>query len=221
MFVLCSPVLWVCPILSMGVHRRVVRCTDSGPMANPQGGLSTSNRLSSDAECRALVQRIVGSKEFQRTTRLRDFLLYVTDRKFAAAPQDITEALIGQRAFGRPATYNPGDDSIVRTEARNLRQRLERYFAGEGSDEPILLEIPKGGYLPVFRPRHEVPLVEVKQATPRLWLRLVVPAGVLAVLGAVWWFLAAPANRRATASAAALFPPTGLVQLEPSAPRLL
>src|SRR5260370_9339402 len=207
MFVLCSPVLWVCPILSMGVHRRVVRCTDSGPMANPQGGLSTSNRLSSDAECRALVQRIVGSKEFQRTTRLRDFLLYVTDRKFAAAPQDITEALIGQRVFGRPATYNPGDDSIVRTEARNLRQRLERYFAGEGTAEPILLEIPKGGYLPVFRPRHAVPQVEVGRATSRLWFRLVVPAGVLAALAAVWWFFPPPPTRRETVSTASAVRP--------------
>src|SRR6266481_4611403 len=148
-------------------------------MADPQGGLSTSNR-SSDAECRALVQRILGSKEFQRTTRLRDFLLYVTDRKLAVAPHDITEALIGQRVFGRPSSYNPGDDSIVRTEARNLRQRLERYFAGEGTAEPILLEIPKGGYVPVFRPRYATPPVEVKRANPRLWLRLVAAAGVLA-----------------------------------------
>src|SRR5216684_1818172 len=191
-----SPALWVCPILSIRVHCRVVQCTDSRQMANSQGGLSTSDRLSSDAECRALVQRILGSKEFQRTTRLRDFLLYVVERKLAAAPQEITEALIGQRVFGRPSTYNPGDDSIVRTEARNLRQRLERYFAGEGAAEPILLEIPKGGYVPVFRPRHAVPEVEVKRSTPRLWLRLAVAAGVLAALAAVWWFFAAPASRR-------------------------
>jgi len=190
-------------------------------MANPQDGLSTSNRLSSDVEHRALVQRILGSKEFQRTTRLRDFLLYVSDRKLAAAPQEITEALIGQRVFGRPSTYNPGDDSIVRTEARNLRQRLERYFAGEGAAEPILLEIPKGGYMPVFRPRHAVPEVEVKRAIPRLWLRLVAAAGVLAALAGVWWLVAASANRRETVSAADVVPPPGLVQLESSDPRLV
>src|SRR5258705_1295939 len=189
-------------------------------MADPQGGLSTSNR-SSDEGCRALVQRIVGSKEFQRTTRLRDFLLYVTDRKFASAPQEITEALIGQRVFGRPPSYNPGDDSIVRTEARNLRQRLERSFAGEGSDEPILLEIPKGGYLPVFRPRHATPPVEVTQEAPRHWLRWVAPAGILAALAAVWFFAAAPAGRRETVWTTAVVRLAGLVRLESSDPRLV
>ncbi|MBV8809710.1 MAG: hypothetical protein JO033_13640, partial [Acidobacteriaceae bacterium] len=103
-----------------------------------------------EQECRALVQRILASKEFQRTSRLRDFLLYVVDRKFADAAHEISESFIGQRVFGRPAAYNTGEDSIVRTEARVLRQRLERYFATEGSDEPIILEIPKGSYLPVF-----------------------------------------------------------------------
>ena len=170
-----------------------------------------------------MVQRIVGSKEFQRTTRLRDFLLYVTDRKLASAPQEITEALIGQRVFGRPATYNPGDDSIVRTEARNLRQRLERYFAGEGVDEPILLEIPKGGYSPVFRPRHPVPQVqvEVKRPTSGLWFRLGLPAGILAALAAGWWFFAKVSNHREIGPAAAAVPPAGLVQLASSDPRLV
>jgi hypothetical protein len=76
-----------------------------------------------DQECRALVQKIVASIEFRKATRLRDFLLYVVDRKLARAPQEVTESLIGQRVFGRPSTYNTGEDSIVRTEARLLRQR--------------------------------------------------------------------------------------------------
>ena len=112
-----------------------------------------------DEECRALLARILASPEFQRAPRLRAFLNYVVDRKLAGAPEDVTEVLIGHRVFGRPASYNPGDDSIVRTEARTLRQRLERYFASEGSPEPVILEIPRGGYLPVFRPRAESTLV--------------------------------------------------------------
>jgi len=108
-----------------------------------------------DDECRSLVARILASPEFQRATRLRAFLNYVVERKLAGAPEDVSEVLIGHRVFGRSPAYSPGEDSIVRTEARTLRQRLERYFAGEGADEPIILEIPRGGYLPVFRPRSE------------------------------------------------------------------
>ena len=112
-----------------------------------------------EQECRALVQRILASKEFQRTNRLRDFLLYVVDRKLADSPQEITETLIGHRVFRIPAVYNTGEDSIVRTEARILRQRLDRYFSKEGLGEPVILEIPKGSYVPMFRWR-ELPTVE-------------------------------------------------------------
>ena len=106
-----------------------------------------------DEQRRALVQRIVASKEFQRANRLRDFLLYIVDGTVANSPHELTETLIGHRVFGRPAMYNTGEDSIVRTEARILRQRLERYFTGEGRDEPIVLEIPKGAYVPAFHRR--------------------------------------------------------------------
>ena len=108
-----------------------------------------------DEVCRALVDRILASPEFQRANRLRAFLSYVVDRKLSGNPEEVTEVLIGHRVFGRPTSYNPGDDSIVRTEARTLRQRLDRYFANDGAAEPVILEIPRGGYLPIFRAREE------------------------------------------------------------------
>src|SRR6478752_3684418 len=92
-------------------------------------------QVPSEAECRALVERIVASAELRRANRLRSFLLYAVDRKFAEAPQDLTESLIGERVFGRSPMYNTGEDSIVRTEARILRQRLDSYFSNQGADE--------------------------------------------------------------------------------------
>jgi len=84
--------------------------------------------------CRALAERIAASQEFRRAKRLRAFLSYVVDRHLAGHPEELTETQIGHRVFSRPLDYNSGDDSIVRTEARNLRLRLERYFSGEGQD---------------------------------------------------------------------------------------
>ncbi len=106
-----------------------------------------------DEQCRNLAGRIAASQEFHRATKQREFLLYVVDRKLSGCPEDVTEALIGHRVYGRPASYDAGNDSIVRTEARTLRKRLERYFENQGLDEPVLIDIPRGGYLPVFRPR--------------------------------------------------------------------
>ena len=177
----------------------------------------------SEQEYRELLQRILTSTEFRRATRLRDFLQYVVDRKLADSSQEVTEIFIGQRVFGRPPSYNPSEDSIVRTEARNLRQRLDRYFAGEGCNEPILLEIPKGGYLPVFRLRdiaapgevERVPLVRSR----RFWL-LNGGGAVLAALGI--WRLAIPRSARSPAGTASIPPPAaGLVEFESSDPRLV
>lgn len=177
-----------------------------------------------EQECRALVQRILASKEFQRTNRLRDFLLYVVDRKLADSPQEITETLIGHRVFGRPAVYNTGEDSIVRTEARILRQRLDRYFSKEGLAEPIILEIPKGSYVPMFRSR-ELPAAEPlvsppERKRPHRRLAIGFGIGVLAAACALSaWYLAP--RRLNTASSPPPGHLPGSVTLESSDPQLV
>jgi hypothetical protein len=65
----------------------------------------------------------------------------------------ITEQQIGVHVFGWRPDYNPGEDSIVRSQARFLRGKLESYFSSEGADEPIHITIPKGTYVPLFEPR--------------------------------------------------------------------
>lgn len=173
-----------------------------------------------EPECRALVSRILSSTDFQRATKQREFLLYVLDRSLSGCPEDVTEALIGHRVYGRPASYNAGNDSIVRTEARTLRKRLEHYFATDGSAEPVVLEIPRGGYLPVFRPRTAAapPPLDVSRhpnVTRRrlLWLGGSAVAASGAVIGFRRW--AEPA-----AGGSVALPAPGQVQFECSDARL-
>ena len=88
------------------------------------------------------------------SVRLREFLIYVADCALRNCPEEATEQHIGIHVFQRSAGSNSSEDSIVRTHARLLRQKLAEYFNGEGVDEDIVIEIPKGHYLPVFGPRH-------------------------------------------------------------------
>jgi len=191
-------------------------------MLTQRGRSGIEPELSVPAEqCRALVDRILESDEFRRTSRLRDFLRYVVERKLAGAPQDVTEVLIGQAVFGRPASYNPGEDSIVRTEARSLRQRLERYFSSDGSDEPFVLEIPRGGYLPIFRPRNP-PDAEVAPSPGSPFTRrriLWATGGLAASLTAIW--VAVSRQRDPAAVRNTSGRPAGAVELESSDPRLV
>lgn len=107
-----------------------------------------------------LVVRISESQRFAKSARLRDFLLYVCRAALDNHAGEISEQKIGERVFHRPPDYNPNEDNIVRSQARLLRQKLEAYFATEGAEEPLMLRIPKGGYVPEFieRPQEPVPV---------------------------------------------------------------
>lgn len=65
----------------------------------------------------------------------------------------LCEREIGCAAFGSPPDYDTDQDNIVRVNASQVRERLEADFAREGQTEPLVLELPKGKYAPVFRPR--------------------------------------------------------------------
>jgi hypothetical protein len=117
----------------------------------------------------ALVERIAASQHLKSSLRLQEFLLYISDCAIREAPEEATEQQIGIRIFHRHPGYNTSEDSIVRTHARLLRQKLAAYFAEEGLHEETIVEIPKGHYLPVFQPRDHQPepsLVAVSPVTP-------------------------------------------------------
>jgi hypothetical protein len=121
------------------------------------------------AEQTQLIQRILASKAFRKSHRLSAFLRYIFERYSKGQVSQINEARIGTEVFGRPPGYHVGEDSIVRSQARFLRQRLEEYFTTEGAHEPLVLRIPKGSYVPVFEAR-AVAAVSVVSANPSLSL---------------------------------------------------
>jgi hypothetical protein len=119
-------------------------------LATPKSGLS----VPTDPRW-VLVGKIVSSQHLKSSPRLCQFLQYVAECAIRESPEEATEQQIGIRVFGRPPGYNSSEDSIVRTHARLLRQKLEAYFAQEGKDEQFIVEMPKGHYLPIFVHRTE------------------------------------------------------------------
>jgi len=98
-----------------------------------------------------LVQRIVSSPHFQKSTRLRELLQYIVEQTLHGNAHDLTEQHIGNALFHKPSDYSPLEDSSVRVHVRQLRLKLHEYFNEDGRNEPIILEIPKGSYAPIFR----------------------------------------------------------------------
>ena len=117
-------------------------------------------------ECRALVQAVLESRTFAKSTRLAQFLKFICTWTIDGKSADINEQQIGIHVFDRSPAYVASDDSIVRAQARLLRQRLEEYFEHEAPSSPLIITIPKGGYVPVFEPRamvHPAPVGAANQ----------------------------------------------------------
>jgi hypothetical protein len=100
-----------------------------------------------------LLQRAAASPQFQKSKRLRDLLVYLGERALHDPNCTLHEQEIGVDVLGRPADYDTSHDTLVRVLVSQLRKKLHEHFAAEGRDEPVIIEIPKGSYVPVFRPR--------------------------------------------------------------------
>ena len=115
-----------------------------------------------------LVRRVASSVTFEKSPRLRAFFLHVCRCARENKSEEATEPQIAIYVYGRRPGYNPNEDNIVRSQARMLRMKLEHHFANEGKDEPIIISIPKGQYLPIFETRSKEAQVEPLHVQPRI-----------------------------------------------------
>jgi hypothetical protein len=103
-----------------------------------------------EAEKRQALEQVLQSVTFLRATQVRNFLRYICEMEFAGRGETLHEYLIGVEALGRPTAYSTDEDSSVRRRAFALRRKLSQVYAGELAHAKIRIDVPKGGYLPLF-----------------------------------------------------------------------
>jgi hypothetical protein len=137
-------------------------------------------------EKRAALEAVLASRSFDRSDQLKRFLRYVCERELAGKADELTEYLIGVEALGRPESFSPNEDSIVRNRAYAVRRKLEEYYRDEAPDAPLRIELPKGAYTPRFLRPADVEEPRLATAPSREAVRrIVVPLLALAVGGAM------------------------------------
>jgi Tol biopolymer transport system component len=102
---------------------------------------------------REQLHRILGSAAFADAARAQAFLRFIVTLALEQRASEIKEYLIAVQVLGRQPSFDPKSDPIVRVEARRLRDRLRSYYEDEGRSDPILISLPKGGYVPEFLER--------------------------------------------------------------------
>lgn len=103
---------------------------------------------------REQLARILASAAFNGAERARGFLRFVVEHTLDGRSDEIKESVIAVEVLGRnPSSFDSKSDPIVRVEAGRLRERLDSYYQGEGKSDPIIITMPKGGYVPEFSER--------------------------------------------------------------------
>ncbi|MGA8764061.1 MAG: hypothetical protein WB562_14440, partial [Candidatus Sulfotelmatobacter sp.] len=103
-----------------------------------------------DAAVRRELECLLASRALRDSDHLKRFLRYVVEHTLAGEADRLKEYRVGVDVFGRPASFDPKVDPVVRMAARRLRAKLREHYENGGQGALLRIEIPKGGYAACF-----------------------------------------------------------------------
>ena len=106
---------------------------------------------------RTQIERLVQSRIFRASEVLRHLLSYLAEKSLAGEADNLKEYTIGLDALGKPSSFDPRQESVVRMHTARLRQKLAEYYRTEGIDDPIVVDLPKGGFKLTFETHRAAP----------------------------------------------------------------
>src|SRR5215467_16374323 len=96
------------------------------------------------------LSRLLESRALHGAENLRSFLHYIAQRAIEHEEGQLKEYTIATDVFGRAKDFDSRTDSVVRVQAKRLREKLKDYYDTEGKSDRVLLDLPKGHYNVVF-----------------------------------------------------------------------
>ena len=164
-------------------------------MANVDALAHAPSNEPSIEDCKEQVRRVVQSATFRNAATLQLLFQFVTDKTIGGAADSLKEYTIGVEALGRRSDFDPKLDPIVRVQSHRLRVKLKEYYDVEGNRDPILIQFPKGHYVPTFEAMPAT-LPALSEPEPAADAATETPTGKTAEREANptrprWWFVAA------------------------------
>lgn len=103
------------------------------------------------AAIREQLQKLLAHPLFANSKRYPALLAYTVEQTLLGNAPELKERSIGIEVFGREPTYDANADPIVRITAGEVRKRLSLYYYDSSHAGELLIELPVGSYVPVFR----------------------------------------------------------------------
>ncbi len=118
--------------------------------SQPPHGFPT-NLTPTEKAIRQQLAKILTSPHFVNSPNLLNFLRFIVDKTLAGDAATIKGYTVATQVLGRKADFDPNLDPIVRILAGRLRRALEQYYLVEGKSDPVIIDVPRGAYVPLFR----------------------------------------------------------------------
>jgi TolB-like protein len=112
-----------------------------------------SKHTISEHAIRDQLSRILESSIFVQSERLGQFLRFTVETTLESKTETLKEYVVGTHVYGRKSSYQPAEDSIVRSEARRLRRKLQEFYETIGKTDLLLIHYRPGSYVPAFKLR--------------------------------------------------------------------
>ena len=100
-----------------------------------------------------VLDRIGKSRTLRRAEKLVHLLNFLVETTLSGNANYLKETTIGVSVFGRSPDYDPKTDTIVRSQVWRLRAKLKDYYATEGNQDSVIIDIIKGQYAATFSMR--------------------------------------------------------------------
>jgi hypothetical protein len=120
-----------------------------GTSQSPPG--PPKNLSPSEEAIRQQLAKILTSFQFVNSPNLHNFLSFIVEKTLAGESAEIKSYTVATQVLGRKADFDPNLDPIVRIMAGRLRRALEKYYLAQGRSAAVVIDVPRGSYVPVFR----------------------------------------------------------------------
>lgn len=202
-------------------------------MANVDAVAHAPSNEPSIEDCKEQVRRVIQSAAFRNAATLQLLFQFLTDKTINGSPESLKEYTIGVEALGRKPDFDPKLDPIVRVQSHRLRVKLKEYYEAEGNHDPVLIQFPKGHYVPTFEAMpaslpllsepevavdvaHEAPTEKISEKethpTRSRWWFVIAAALAIAMIALGYWLGTNHVEKRLTAAGAAATPNNGVVE---------
>ena len=112
---------------------------------------SGTNPSPTEEAIRHQLEKILTNPQLVNSPNLHNFLRFIVEKTLAGESDDIKGYTVATQVLGRKADFDPNLDPSVRIQAGRLRRALEQYYGVQGKSDAVVIDVPKGSYVPVFR----------------------------------------------------------------------